>query len=395
MTRLPETSWKPLRVAVATIGRFWMFDLARQLRTFGDEVQLFTGYPLMKVDADLRPITRTRPWWTLATYARMLVAPPVTGTWWAQRNLDDFGSWLSRTLDPKSVDILDAIAATGLEAGRALHREGKRWICNRGSTHILAQKALLEEEHRRWGARAPDFSRGIDRCLAEYEESDAIVVPSHFVKHSFGEHGVPLDKVSVCPYGVDLTMFAPQPKQDGRFRVLFVGAYSLRKGIGDLFEAVRPLVTKRQCELWMVGSETPDGRPLVERNADIIINKGSQPRRSLSWFYSQATVLVLPSVEEGLALVLAQAMACGVPVIASENTGARDLIVDGVEGFIVPPRAPEQIRERLQWMMDNPERRNEMAAAARARVADFGGWNEFTQASRAIYRRLVAQPVAY
>ena len=104
---------------------------------------------------------------------------------------------------------------------------------------------------------------------------------------------------------------------------------------------------------------------------------------------------MLPSVEEGLALVLAQAMACGVPVIASENTGARDLIADGVEGFIVPPRAPEQIRERLQWMMDNPERRNEMAAAARARVADFGGWNEFTQASRAIYRRLVAQPVAY
>jgi len=88
-------------------------------------------------------------------------------------------------------------------------------------------------------------------------------------------------------------------------------------------------------------------------------------------------------------------MACGVPVIASENTGARDLMVDGVEGFIVPPRAPAAIRERLRWMMDNPELRNEMAAAARRRVGEFGGWNEFAQASRAIYRRLIGQPVAH
>jgi glycosyltransferase involved in cell wall biosynthesis len=321
----------------------------------------------------------------LAGYARTLVPPPPTGTWWAQRSLDDFGPWLARTLDPDAVDVLDAIAGTGWEAGRVLRRHGKPWICNRGSTHILTQKELLEDEHRRWGAPAPDFSRGIDRCLGEYEECDAVIVPSQFAKRSFVDHGMAPAKVHVCPYGVDLSMFSPRPKEDDRFRVLFVGAFSIRKGIGDLFDAVRPLVQRQRCELWMVGSRTPDGAPLLRRNADIAVDKGVQPRASLAWFYSQASVLVLPSVEDGFGLVLAQAMACGVPVIASTNTGGEDLLRDGVEGFIVPAREPGVLRERLQWMLDNPVRCREMAAAALERVKNLGGWASFARDSRDVY----------
>lgn len=375
----------PLRVAVSSIGRFYMFDLARALRRAGDVVSLFTGYPMVKVDPDLRPITRTRPWWVLAGYARTLLPPAPTGTWWAQRSLDDFGPWLARTLDPDAVDVLDAIAGTGWEAGRVLRPHGKPWICNRGSTHILTQKALLEDEHRRWGAAAPDFSRGIDRCLGEYEECDAVIVPSQFAKRSFVDHGIAAEKVHVCPYGVDLSMFSPQPKEDDRFRVLFVGAFSIRKGIGDLFDAVRPLVQRGHCELWLVGSRTPDGAELLRRNSDIAIDKGVQPRASLAWFYSQASVLVLPSVEDGFGLVLAQAMACGIPVIASTNTGGEDLLRDGAEGFIVPAREPGALRERLQWMLDNPVRCREMAAAALERVKNLGGWASFARDSRDVY----------
>ena len=377
-------------IGLASIGRFHMFDLARELVRLGEDVSLFTGYPSVKVDADLRPLTTTRPWWTLLGYARGLLPPPVTGTWWAQQNLDDFGPWLARAIDPRAIDVLDALAGTGLEAGRVLHAAGKPWVCGRASTHILTQKALLEEEHRRWGAPPPDFSRGIERCLAEYAECDAVIVPSHFVKRSFVEQGVPADKVNVCPYGVDLSLFGPRPKEDHRFRVLFVGAHSLRKGIGDLFDAVRPLVTRGRCEVWLVGTPAPEARELLRRNADIFVEKGPQPRSSLAWYFSQGSVLVLPSVEEGLAFVLPQAMACGIPVIASTNTGAEDLVDDGVEGFIVPIREPGAIRARLEWMLDNAECRREMAAAARRRVAGVGGWTAFARASREVYRKLMA-----
>jgi glycosyltransferase involved in cell wall biosynthesis len=381
-----------MKVAISSIGRFHMFDLARELTRLGDNVRLFTGYPRVKVDRDLRPITRTRPWWVLLGHARGLVPPAPTDTWWADESLEDFGPWLARTIAPDEIDVLDALAGTGWEAGRVLHRRGKPWICNRGSTHILAQKALLEDEYRRWSVGKPHFSnRGIERCLGEYEECDAVIVPSHVVRRSFVQQGVPGEKVHVCPYGVDVSMFSPRPKADERFRVLFVGAYSLRKGIGDLFDAVRPLVERRRCELWLVGSPTPDGRVVVQRNADIIVDKGRHPRSSLAWYYSQGSVLVLPSLEEGLALVLIQAMACGIPVIASTNTGAEDLIDDGVEGFIVPIRDAEAIRMRIEWMMDNPLRRQEMAAAALRRVRGFGGWEGYARACRRVYGKLLAE----
>jgi glycosyltransferase involved in cell wall biosynthesis len=388
------TEGTPLRVAISSIGRFYMFDLARALRRGGDTVRLYTGYPRVKVDADLRGVTRTRPWWVLAGYARTWVPPAPTGTWWAQRSLDDFGPWLARTLDPDSVDVLDALAGTGWEAGRVLRGHGKPWICNRGSTHILTQKALLEEEHRRWGAPPPDFSRGIDRCLGEYAECDAVIVPSQFAARSFPAHGVPAEKVHVCPFGVDLSMFSPRPRADERFRVLFCGAYSIRKGIGDLFDAVRPLVRRGLCELWLVGNRTPDAAPILARNADIFVDKGPQPRAELAWFYSQASVMVLPSVEEGLALVQAQALACGVPIVSSTNTGAEDLIRDGVEGFIVPIRDPATLRARIEWLMDHPDGRREMARAALERAKRLHGWETYALASRDVYRRTMTEPAA-
>jgi len=112
------------------------------------------------------------------------------------------------------------------------------------------------------------------------------------------------------------------------------------------------------------------------------------PRNELWRLYSQASVLVLASVEEGLALVQAQAMACGVPVIATTNTGAEDLFTDGVEGFIVPIRSPGAIRERLEWMIENGELRDEMAAAALRRVKSLGGWNHYGECVESAYREL-------
>ncbi|MDB5108516.1 MAG: hypothetical protein JWM69_1457, partial [Candidatus Binatus sp.] len=110
--------------------------------------------------------------------------------------------------------------------------------------------------------------------------------------------------------------------------------------------------------------------------------------------YSQASVLVVPSIQEGLALVQAQAMACGVPVIATENAGAADLFSDGVEGFIVPPRDPRAIREKLQTMIENPSMRDQMGEAALARVRAIGGWEDYGQRAVNFHRDAIAARTA-
>ena len=97
---------------------------------------------------------------------------------------------------------------------------------------------------------------------------------------------------------------------------------------------------------------------------------GGVPGRELPRWYREADVFCLLSIEEGLALVLLQAMAMGLPVIATPNTGAEDLIEDGVHGFIVPARDPKAAAARLQQLADAPELRRQMGAPARARVVE-------------------------
>jgi glycosyltransferase involved in cell wall biosynthesis len=132
-------------------------------------------------------------------------------------------------------------------------------------------------------------------------------------------------------------------------------------------------------------------KALLAKNQDIFIYKGVQPRAALASIYSQGSVLVLPSIEEGLGLVQAQAMACGLPVIATTNTGAENLFSDGVEGFIVPIRDPLAIRAKVEWMIGHPTERAGMREAALQRVKGLGGWNRYGEQCLAMYREIMAR----
>src|SRR3989449_7601796 len=372
-----------------------MFDLARQLVRLGQDVRLFSGYPIVKVDPVLRPISQTRAVRVVLAHVRTRVPIPVKTTWWADRSIEDFGAWLGRKSKRMDLDFLDALAGTGLEAGRVLKRRGVPWVCNRGSTHISTQKRLLEEEHARWRVEPPYFSEcGLRRSLAEYAESDAIVVPSEFARRSFLEHGFSPSRVFKIPYGVDLSLFAPAASAGGRprkLRIAFVGACSIRKGIGYLLEALKPLVQRGSVDIWIFGSVLREAQTILGAHSGEFTHRGVVPRKILGRQLSQCDVLILPSVEEGLALVLSQAMACGLAVIATPNTGAEDLFTDGVEGFIVPIRDPKAIREKVQWMLDNSMKCQEMGKAALQRVQQLGGWDAYGDRYLAVYRQVLAQ----
>jgi glycosyltransferase involved in cell wall biosynthesis len=81
-------------------------------------------------------------------------------------------------------------------------------------------------------------------------------------------------------------------------------------------------------------------------------------------------IFVLPSIVEGRALVQQEAMACGLPLIATKNAGADDLIVEGETGFLVPIRSPEKIAEKIDWFAMNRSRLGGMGIAAQRRARD-------------------------
>src|SRR2546426_3460638 len=190
-------------------------------------------------------------------------------------------------------------------------------------------------------------------------------------------------------------MFSPGvvPRENRRFRVVFVGSCSIRKGIGYLLEALQPTIRQGAVEAWLIGGVTPEAKPVLKGHAGEFVHQGVLPRAKLAEYLSRCDVMVLPSIEEGLALVQAQAMACGLPVIATPNTGAEELFTHGVEGFIVPIRDPKAVREKVEWMLDNPVKRQEMGTAALQRVKSLGGWDRYGERCLEIYRKVLCQKV--
>ena len=189
---------------------------------------------------------------------------------------------------------------------------------------------------------------------------------------------------------MDLNDFHPEPKNDHLFRVLFVGSLSLRKGIPYLLDALCGLILP-DFELCLVGGASKEIEPVLRRYAGKFCLLGFQPRRELSKIYSQASVLVLPSLEEGLALVQAQAMACKIPVISTYNSGAEDLFCDGNEGFIIPARDIQAIRDKVLFLFENSQERERMAEAAYNRVQEIGGWNRYGEHMLMEYKTLLSR----
>jgi glycosyltransferase involved in cell wall biosynthesis len=205
--------------------------------------------------------------------------------------------------------------------------------------------------------------------------------------------GMAPEKVHVIPYGVRLDRFAPSlPPPGDSFDVLFAGQISLRKGVPYLLEAFARLRHPRKT-LTLAGAMQDDVRGLLPKlPTENVTFAGIVPQAELASLMSRSHVLALPSVEEGLALVQGQALACGCPVIATTATGAEDLFTDRVEGFILADRNTDALADRLQQLADDPALRERMSAAALARVKSFGGWDTYGDRWDALLHSLTGQP---
>ena len=242
--------------------------------------------------------------------------------------------------------------------------------------------ALLAQEAERF----PDLASALqvtqeptwklERKEQEIQLADHIFVPSSFVENSLLEAGINKEKISVITFGAPIDYFQSKPKNDKFFRVLFVGRVEPRKGVHYLLQAWHELKFS-QSELLLVGiNDFPEG--WLERYTEQIRYISSVPHASLNQYYSSANVLVLPSLVEGLALVQLEALACGIPLITTPNSGGSDIITDGIEGFIVPIRDTEMLKEKLEWCYQHPLELAEMGRAAR-RQAEQLTWERYRQ----------------
>lgn len=367
-----------LRVVQATFGTFHHFDLASELLKRGHLLRIYSTFPWRRLEREGVPheYVETHPWMHTLQFlaARYHVLPQSLLTYLGHNISTNFDAWITRRMPP--CDAYIALSGAGLSSARHVQQQGGVAICDRGSTHYAYQHRLMLEEYARWGFKFDvKEDRQIARELEIYEQVDAIVVPSQAARRTFLAEGLAAEKVFVIPYGVRLERFSRVAElPPDRFEVLFVGGVGLRKGIPHLLEAFAR-VRHPQKRLRIVGSVSAEIKELLPRlplqNVEVL---GPVPQKELPEIFSTSHVMVLPSVEEGLALVQGQALACGCPVIATEAAGSEDLFTNGVEGFILPSPDPEALARHMQELADDRALQQRMSEAALRRVQSLGGW---------------------
>jgi len=382
-----------MKVAISVPGRFHLFNLAQQLLKRDYLSQLITSYPKFevvkygiprnKISSILIKEIIERSWRKLPRFLQDIYNP--------QYLIHEvFDKLAFRSL--KKADIVVGGSSVFLKTMKKAKSMGAVAIVDHGSSHIVYQNDILKQEYEKFGVKIKPFQlphpKIIEKELQEYEEADYVSIPSLFVKRTFLEKGFPEKKLIHVPYGVDLSTFKPLPKQDNIFRVIFGGGLTLRKGVHYLLQAFSEL-NLPNSELLLVGAVNEEIRPFLNKYAGCYKKINYAPFAQINKIFSQGTVFVLPSIEEGLALIQPIAMACGLPVICTTNTGGEDIIRDGLDGFIIPIRNIEKLKEKILYFFENPEAGRIMGDSAKLRVAKGFTWDDYGDKITHIYEDIL------
>ena len=276
----------------------------------------------------------------------------------------------------READIILAYNGCALASFTALQGSRTRRVLEVVNSHVSCQDELLAEEHDRCGLPYKGvFPAEKRRRLQEYDICDHILCPSSFVARSLIARGIPQTKIIKNGYGFRRipTGGRPPVERNGT-RLLYVGSVSVRKGLRYLIKALGQ-VKQPGVTLDIVGPMTGvTGLENMTLPASVKFH-GVLKAAELGAMFAQSDVFVLPSIEEGQALVIGEALGFGLPIIATENTGADDVIIDGREGFIVPIRDAQALAEKIDRLLGNDDLRRTMAAAATQTARFLGGWD--------------------
>lgn len=390
-----------MKVAIAAAGRFHAIRLAQQMEKKGVLERFFSASVTSRDYQDLSPhrVTPVRVCqMTDFLYSQLRLSKIIPASLVNRFKDNLFDDFIRRSVQFMSeVDIFVAWAHYCRWSMPQIKKKSRYVIVESGSSHILEQEKLLQEEYDRAGLAAPPISlENKEKMCAEYELADYIMTPSDFVYDGFVRRGISPKKLLKVRCGADIDFFYDEHEKrpDTIFRVIFVGLVSLRKGIRVLLEAWTKIKDQLSfsAELIIVGAIQHDIKKLVaqyQKDSSIIFRGPVSPEH-LKALYRTATVFVLPSVEDGFGMVMGEAMATGLPVICTKNTGGPDIIQEGVEGKLIPAADVHALSDVLLWSFINRQELVTMGERARLKSSSFS-WDMYGDAVYREYSKLVGK----
>jgi D-inositol-3-phosphate glycosyltransferase len=239
---------------------------------------------------------------------------------------------------------------------------------------------------------------GADRVICATEQERTLIRQLY---------GTGSERVSVIPLGVDMDRFRPSDKETARTElglkderiILFVGRIEPLKGVDILINAAAMLESDIDCSVLIVGGDEASSSQ-VTRLQDLARERGIEHRVAfvgaidhdkLPLYYNAADVCVVPSHYESFGLVAVEAMASGVPVVASRVGGLTGTVKDGETGYLIPWLCPEPFAERIEMLLENDSLRRNLGEAARDAVSRYR-WENVATAILDVYNNLIARP---
>ena len=386
---------KQFKVSIVVPGKFHSFNLAKGLQKKNVLFSIITSYPKYLVlkyqikDESIKSI------FIKEIIERVLLKLNLnfilSKIYFYLNSL--FENLSTKMIEFNKIDILVAWSGSAEKSFKKINLLKKNIIkiLERGSTHISFQNKILEEEFKKLRIdKIPIDKRIIEKEIREYNLSDYIFVPSAFAKKTFIENGINEKKIIKVPYGTNLDEFYAEENISKQFTIISTGHISVRKGSLYLLEAFSEL-NLDDSKLLMVGNIEKDLFPFLKPfflNPNIIFQKHVNQKKLRS-FYNNSNLFVTSSLEEGLAVVQIQAMACGLPLICTPNSGGEELIEEGKNGFICPIRDKDYLKNKIIYFYNNREKLKIFGKNSNYKAKNYFSWDKYSQDIYQEYKKLI------
>ena len=349
-----------MKISIATTTGFHLQRLAVELAALELDVSYYSYTPYFRMRNDGIDIK-----WAESLFKRLLPLSAfalMRNFPWRMNAVEAMltrtDEYLAEYLLPS--DIYIGLSSMAVRSAKRARELGATVVIERGSRHVLSQNRLISKD----GGK-PLSRHYIARELASYEQADIITVLSEQAAESFIEEGFTREQLFVSPLGVDLQRFAPTARPPGKVKLLFVGGWSHQKGVDILVQAVK---RRPNWSLTHVGMQAGAQFPI---NSSQIVSVGHRNHIELAKIMSEHHILVLPSRQDGFGMVLLEALASGLPVVASKMTGGPDIrsLMQRPEWVeLVEPGDPEDLLRGLDEMVAREE--NYKSEEIRQRLTD-------------------------
>ncbi len=374
-----------MKISIVVGGRFHAFDLAQYLDENELLEKLITSYPKFYIKKNYKNININKVDTVILKELinRFLNNLNFINNFFDINDLSSnyFRKKASNLIDFNKSDIILGWSGFSLDTFKKAKNYNCFKILERGSTHILFQNEILKEEYELLGLKANlPSSQTIEIEQEEYKIADHIMVPSEFAKKTFLKKGFDDSKVSKIPYGVNLDLFKSKKnkKKDEKFRIIYTGMLSVRKGVIYLLEAFCKL-NLNNSELVLIGKIEKDLEKKINKYLDKnnIVYYPAKSQSDLAKFYSNSDLFVTCSLEEGLAMVQIQAMASGLALICTENSGGKELVEENYNGFIVNVRDVDVLKDKILYLYNNRDQLFQMGLNSENKAKNLFSWDKY------------------